>query len=192
MSLGMKRWNSQYYKQKVQYTIGACGSELEIPGCENQILVQGKQLFLRNVGDGLTVDGIAAEQEEYEIYDGMELGVGAYKILFLKDRIAVLGEQLDQIKSSLLELASEEEPFEDFPRYKRSPRIIKKICEDVITLSRPKELANQKKGSLAGLILPSLAMMFVTVGVSILMKRGMFILMSVAGTGITMIVSVVK
>lgn len=192
MSLGMKRWNSQYYKQKVQYTIGACGSELEIPGCENQILVQGKQLFLRNVGDGLTVDGIAAEQEEYEIYDGMELGVGAYKILFLKDRIAVLGEQLDQIKSSLLELASEEEPFEDFPRYKRSPRIIKKICEDVITLSRPKELANQKKGSLAGLIFPSLAMMFVTVGVSILMKRGMFILMSVAGTGITMIVSVVK
>ena len=35
-------------------------------------------------------------------------------------------------------------------------------------------------------------MLCVTVGMSILMKRGMFVLMSIAGTGMTMILSVIK
>ncbi|MFV0466341.1 MAG: type VII secretion protein EssC, partial [Lachnospiraceae bacterium] len=42
------------------------------------------------------------------------------------------------------------------------------------------------------LILPSLGMMCITVAVSILMRRGLFIMISVAGTGITMITSTIK
>jgi S-DNA-T family DNA segregation ATPase FtsK/SpoIIIE len=92
----------------------------------------------------------------------------------------------------LLELEEKEIPFEGYPQYKRSPRIIKRIPDLEISLTSPKEQQNGKKESLVQLIVPPLVMLCVTVGISILMKRGLYVLMSAAGTVMTTIFTVVK
>lgn len=61
-----------------------------------------------------------------------------------------------------------------------------------ISLTSPKEQQNGKKESLVQLIVPPLVMLCVTVGISILMKRGLYVLMSAAGTVMTTIFTVVK
>jgi hypothetical protein len=43
-------------------------------------------------------------------------------------------------------------PFEGFPKYKRSPRIIKRVQEEKIQLEKPKELMDRKKGGLVQII----------------------------------------
>jgi len=56
----------------------------------------------------------------------------------------------------------------------------------------PKELTEKKKGGLIQIILPPLIMSCITVTVSILMKRGLFVIMAIAGTGMSVIMSVMK
>ncbi|OYP11102.1 hypothetical protein CG709_08990, partial [Lachnotalea glycerini] len=132
------------------------------------------------------------EDERSEIDYGDELLIGDYRFVLLKDKIFLESVNQVEITSTLLELPYEENISEDFPKYKRSPRIIKKVSDQVISISRPKERKENKKGGLIALLLPSLVMMGVTVGTSILLKRGLLVIMSVASTGITMIVSGVK
>ena len=92
----------------------------------------------------------------------------------------------------LLDLEEKEIPFEGYPQYKRSPRIIKRIPDLEISLTSPKEQKNGKKESLVQLIVPPLVMLCVTAGISILMKRGLYVLMSAAGTVMTTVFTVVK
>lgn len=80
--------------------------------------------------------------------------------------------------------------YEEFPVYKRSPRIIKKQPEDTIDVLEPSAKPKKNKGGIAKLIIPPLCTMCIMAGVSILMKRGIFVVVSVAGTLMTTIFSV--
>ncbi|EPY2305158.1 type VII secretion protein EssC [Clostridium sporogenes] len=80
--------------------------------------------------------------------------------------------------------------FEGFPEYKRSPRVIKRVKNDKITILKPPTKISRKKGSLAKVIIPPLSMACVVVLMSIFMRRGIFVLVSLAGTLITLIFSV--
>lgn len=66
--------------------------------------------------------------------------------------------------------------FEGFPEYKRSPRVIKKVKNDKITILKPPTKISRKKGSLAKVIIPPLSMACVVVLMSIFMRRGIFVL----------------
>ncbi|MBR5798740.1 MAG: type VII secretion protein EssC [Lachnospiraceae bacterium] len=82
--------------------------------------------------------------------------------------------------------------FEGFPKYKRSPRIIKKVPTETIKIQNPPSKKELSKTSLAQIILTPLVMMAITVALSIFMKRGIFVLMSVASTVVSIIGSVCK
>lgn len=84
------------------------------------------------------------------------------------------------------------EEYKERIRYRRSPRVIKKINTDTQTIDTPPEKRQMPKGSVVQLVVPTLCMMAVTVAVSILMKRGSYVLMSVAGTLVTLVISIVK
>lgn len=77
-------------------------------------------------------------------------------------------------------------------RYRRSPRLVKKIDTTQIEVEKPPQKIEPPKGGIIQLIAPTLCMMLVTVAVSIFMKQGSYVLMSASGTIVTMIVSVVK
>ncbi|MDD3361680.1 MAG: type VII secretion protein EssC [Hespellia sp.] len=187
--------DTRCFQRKKNFSIGMCSADIEIKDLGCHIIVLDNSLTIAKGEEPLDVhlNEISCEYELcYIISEGSALHINGYIITFLSDRILIRGEELSDIHTTLLEMPVDEAVSEEFPKYKRSPRIIKRVSGETIQMSKPKDMPEKKKGGLAALILPSLAMMCVTVGVSILMKRGMFILMSVAGTGITMIVSIVK
>jgi len=175
-----KRVQTICYGRKEYMSIGSKGSDISIEGESFEALIEKDKLI------------VAGIKETRQIRQGDELQIGEVQITFMDDRIYVRGEDLSKVKSKLLEMPAEEEVSEEFPKYKRSPRIIKRVMDKEIDINKPKEINEKKNSGLAALVLPSLAMLCVTVGVSILMGRGMFVLMSVAGTGVTMIASIVK
>ncbi|MDD4508482.1 MAG: type VII secretion protein EssC, partial [Eubacteriaceae bacterium] len=178
-------------------TIAETGEDINIPGLGCQAAIQGWELYLARP---------ATDQPQMAFYNGTRIAdnvcnirlkegdtlfLNGTKLTVYNDQIAVTGNH-DAITTELLEVENKDIPFEGFPDYKRSPRLIKKIPKDKLEIGRPPQKSGMKKGSLVQAILPSLVMLCVTIAVSVLMKRGLFILMSVAGMAMTMIFSVTK
>lgn len=79
---------------------------------------------------------------------------------------------------------------EGFPEYKRSPRIIKRLKNDKITIVKPPAKISRKKNSLVKVIVPPLVMGCGTVAMSLMMGRGLYMLIGLAGTLVSLVFSV--
>lgn len=66
---------------------------------------------------------------------------------------------------------------EDFPQFKRSPRIIKREPTDKVEVKDPPAKPEKKKGAWMTILMP-LVMVCVTVALGVFMKRGWMVLMS--------------
>ena len=84
----------------------------------------------------------------------------------------------------------EEEYFEGFPFYKRSPRVVYQRKEEKVEIKAPPRKKEMSKGSLAQLIIPPLCMMALTIAMGVLMKRGPYMYMTAGMTAITLIFSI--
>lgn len=82
--------------------------------------------------------------------------------------------------------------FDDFPLYRRSPRIIYKINEHKIDIKNPPAIKNISRESIIQTILPALCTMAFTVVIGFVLKRGAFIYMSMGMTLITTVFSAKK
>lgn len=82
-------------------------------------------------------------------------------------------------------------PFENFPDYKRSPRMFHRTEKAEIKISKPSEKKKMEKSSIAQIVIPPLTMAVVTAAVGIMLGRGTYIIMSLVGTAMTIIFSVI-
>lgn len=179
------------YERKMHFVIGKDRADVAIASFPASVWVDGKQITVEmEPGGRLYRNGQSAENSVY-MADGDELEWQNGRIIFLEDSI-LLDIRDEAAESSLLEMELKDVPFEGYPKYKRSPRLIKRAADKEITLSRPKEEKEGKQDSLIQLVVPPVIMLGITVGISILMKRGLYVLMSAAGTLMTTAFSVVK
>lgn len=117
---------------------------------------------------------------------------------FANGSITVYAEKIEvdipeeTYETELLEQEVDEVPFEGFPHYKRSPRLIKRVPTDQITISKPPQKSRKDKKGFVQLLLPPIIMLGVTITVSILMKRGLFVIISAISTVMSIILSAVK
>lgn len=179
-----------YFARVENCIIGGDRGDVIIPDFPGMVWIQGDQCTVqKSPGISLRWNGRDILGTE-EIESGDELEWETGKWTFLEQ--GFLLDTTEEISSTLLEQQPKEAPFEGYPKYKRSPRLIKRIADKEITLSKPKEDKKGKQESLIQLILPPLIMLVITVGISILMKRGLYVIMSAAGTAMTTIFSVTK
>ena len=179
------------FQRTENFTIDGKNGNLEIEGFPARLWVRYDEVTIEGY-ENIYWNGREAACKG-KINNGDELSFSRGKIIFLEKSVQVECEDTVNINTDgLLELEEKEIPFEGYPKYKRSPRIIKRIPDLEISLTSPKEQQNGKKESLVQLIVPPLVMLCVTVGISILMKRGLYVLMSAAGTVMTTIFTVVK
>lgn len=122
---------------------------------------------------------------------GDEICVEGVEITVFADRIAVR-TQRELVDHDLLLLSPEENRFDGFPKYKRSPRIIKRVPAEKITIENPPEKREMSKTSLAQIIITPLIMLCITIAISIVMKRGIYVVMSIASTVVSVVASVSK
>lgn len=133
----------------------------------------------------------AEPPEETPLNEGDTLLVGSMKMVFFRDGIFMLSSGAD-VTADLPELPPRGLVFEGFPRYKRSPRIIKRIPSEEIEIQKPPTVEKMSAGSLVQLVVTPLITLLLSVGVSILMKRGLFVLMSAVTTVMALAASITK
>jgi S-DNA-T family DNA segregation ATPase FtsK/SpoIIIE len=133
------------------------------------------------------LNGKRVEPDGYRLLGGDRLFYDGIEMYFGGDHIGVRGEGY---VTSLPKHISQAENLEDFPEYTRSPRIIKREPIQKVELTPPPKKAEKKKGELAKLILPPLGMMAVTGAMSVVMGRGIMVLMAVGGTLVSLVVSI--
>lgn len=128
---------------------------------------------------------------KFRIEQGDVLFLHSVKVILGKDEIEIIGEPTNY-RVKLMEKESQSVPFENFPVYKRSPRLIKRLSAEKVPFELPREKEKPSKKGLIMTVLPPLAMTGVTVAVGLLIGRGIYMLMSVSATGMAVVFSIVK
>ena len=157
-------------------------------------------------------------KEKKKLLPGDEICLGDYKITFFEKYIVIeggdeiqLGEEVKASESEEKNISSDEQkistsrfdvkitldeiekpdiPFEGYPIYKRSPRIIYRVPDDQIEIKSPPSKKTMGRDGLAELIVPVLSTAAFTVAMGVFLKRGPYVYMSVGMTAITTIFSV--
>ena len=135
----------------------------------------------------LYLNGKKISTGSHPTQEGDSIWAGTTKIILRDGYISCIG---DNYTSSLNISTHTPEKYDEFPIYKRSPRIIKREPTETIEITPPKEKEEPKKGELIKRILPPLLMVGVTVSMGILMGRGIFMLASAAMMSVSMVFSV--
>lgn len=83
-------------------------------------------------------------------------------------------------------------PFEGFPFFVRSPRIMRVTTPETITIQAPPCKESMSKNSLLQIIMPPLVMIAVSVFMGVYMRRGLFVIGSICMSGVTVIFSIYR
>lgn len=155
-----------------------------LDSCASFVLDSGMLTVFDN--DALYVNGKRASGS-YGVREGDCVWAGSTKITFIGDCIVCSGSNYE----SYLNIAPNPvRQGEDFPIYKRSPRVIHRAPTDQIELNPPPAKEERKKGGLVKVILPPLLMTSMTVAMGIAMGRGIFMLMSAGGALLSLVFSI--
>lgn len=187
----------QSYQRNKEIWIGdgrACGSlDICIPEYPVQFYIDGNMVYIRKDENNMPIrrNNEEVRSEYLQIRDGDRLEMGNVGITFLPGRLEIDGE-LSAYSAHLLPIQGKELYFEEFPYYKRSPRVIYRIIPESIEMKEPPAKKEMSKGSIAQLVIPSLCMLAFTIAMGIFMKRGPYVYMTAGMTVITMIFSIQK
>lgn len=186
------------YQRKHVVTIASEQADIVITALPYRIWLEGNKAYVERVTGKESFifhnESPLLEKEDYKeitFIEGDSLGIKEGTITIFKDEI-VLNMAEDEYTTSLLEMAPADEPFEGFPRYKRSPRLIKKLPTDPIDIQQPPAPKRMGKKSIIQAVLPPVVMLCVTIAVSLMMGRGVFVLVSAISTVMSIILSVTR
>ncbi|MCM1263502.1 MAG: type VII secretion protein EssC [Butyrivibrio sp.] len=122
-----------------------------------------------------------AEGSEYGLSDGDHILIENVFIIYHDSFIEIYAD-MDKTEVLLPECDSVRTPFEGFPHFTRSPRLIMHVSDKKVEINHPPADASMPKGSLIQTIVPPVIMLCITIVIAIVMNRGIFVLMSIAST----------
>ncbi len=189
--------NRKVFQRKSIITIADNNSDIVIKHIPLKVWIEGdvacfeatqKEEYVYHNGERYTISSVARmiPFQEGDTFIFANAGITIYA-----ERIEV-DMQPGSYETKLLEREVEDIPFEGFPHYKRSPRLIKRVPTDKIAINRPVEKGKKEKANLIQLIVPPIIMLGVTVAVSIVMKRGLFVIISAISTVMSIVLSVIR
>jgi len=162
------------------------GDHIILENTEASFAINGTTITVLD-DSNLYINGKKISQGDHPIGIGDSIWAGTTNIVVHKNYITCTGINY----SSRLNISTfTPERYEEFPIYKRSPRIIKREPTETIELTPPKEKEEIKKGELVRVIVPPLSMMLVTVATGMIMGRGLFVIASAAAMLVSVVFSV--
>ncbi len=178
------------YQRRDTLFISEENGNIKVNGCKAKIVIQDREIHIENADN----TSIYLNQEKckngiFSIEDGTTLLIENCKILVKKEVVIVWGKDYE---CTLVEIDSKEQRDKQFPLYKRSPRLIKRVEEKKVRIEAEPRVEKMGAKGLAQTILPPLCMLAVTVAMGIVLKRGIMMLMSISATIMTTIFSIVK
>ena len=137
----------------------------------------------------LYVNNVQLTTETIQLSFGDELSFGNVFFKFFGDEVWVKGPVT--VTQELIEKTESNHTFyEEYPDYHRSPRIIYRSSEDTIAINAPAKEPNKPQDGLLRMIVPPLVMVSVTILISLIQPRGIYILVTMAMSVVTVIFSV--
>lgn len=124
-----------------------------------------------------------------QIEKGDVIEIEGCQITFFEEYLEIEGD-IEGWEIHLPQTSGEGRKFNGFPYYKRSPRIIYRIKEENIEVKAPPQKKNLTKGGIIQMILPALSTTAFTIVMGVVLKRGIYVYMSVGMTLITLCFSV--
>ena len=166
-----------------------------IPDMEYTVSVeQGKMMVYGDVPMGsLFLNRVQLREpdsgKEYQLDAGDQILIEGILLIYHDHFIEVWSDP-DRVSVSLAGCDPWQKPFDGFPHFTRSPRLIMHAPDKKVEINNPPAAATMPKGSLVQTIIPPVIMLGLTVVMAIIMHRGIYVLMSIASTVMTLIFSV--
>lgn len=180
------------FEHRGNITLAEKGADINIPDIGYAISIEkGKLEVSGSTGDSrlylnrrrLAGDGACM------LHAGDQILAGTVLCIYHEGFLEMIGDA-GKAAVSLPECDAGRKPFEGFPHFTRSPRLILRAPEDKVEIKGPPAGVSMPKGSLLQTILSPIIMLCITVVVAIVMKRGIFVLMSVASTVMTLLFTI--
>ncbi len=170
---------SKYYKcESKTLLIGNQQAHIKVP--DYQLVFDN--FTLRNVnGMPIYINGKKSDKRVQKIEEGDRIFISSFFIIPHPSYIEVIGNH-EGYECTLSQIEDVHAYDEHFPNYKRSPRVRKRTKTEEVSIHKPPTKEPMKKGSLVKMIVPPLTMMGVTLLTSILIPRGIYVIISVIGT----------
>ena len=137
------------------------------------------------------VNGKSFKDEVIHISYGDQILIRDIILINKPEIIMIIGNH-DSYQTDLVEAVKPQTKVRDFPHYRRSPRIVKRMKKGSISLLKPQEKNKMNKGELIAVIVTPLISIIGTIVVSIFMPRGIYIYITMATTVVTTTFSVTK
>ena len=179
-----------YYERKNRIFISDSDCDIAIPDCKSKIVIIEGQINIYNCNaDHIYLNQKKVTNGSYDIEEGAVLLIEKIKVIISKSFLIVIG---NDFSCNLVSLPDPYIKNDGFPKYKRSPRIIKRIENSRVKIEMLSKKKTNSKAALFKTILPPLGMLAVTLVMGFVLKRGAYIFMSAGATIMTTIISVVK
>lgn len=150
------------------------------------VIIIGKNL---KSDDYIFINGI--KKVNAELVSGDKILIGTTEIIYHEGWLEICGICGNTFETDFVSYIKKPDRFDEYPIYKRSPRIVKTEPYAKVQIKTPDKREKQRKGELVKRILPSCVMIIATVLMSMFMNRGLFMLVMVAATSATMIVTTI-
>lgn len=173
-------------------------------GTENDVTIDGtksdflllrdakEKLFKLQVLNGEIYHNFSLVTEDCVLEPGDQLYTDGVTITIGKEDISVLAVK-NRVTSKLAPLFAADNSFgEDYPDYHRSPRIIYRAPEEKISMAKPSSKPSKPTDGLIKIILPPLIMVAITVMISIFQPRGLYIIMTIAMSAVTITMAIIN
>ena len=155
---------------------------------DKKILVVICDGTLKVIYGNVYINGAICEDGAYELFEGDSIFISGVKVDYCKEKISITGNILNSSLNQSLNINSYDKLESE---YRRSPRIYMDMQAESVEIKRPpNKPAKDKNAILKRIAAPALTLA-ITVGVGILLKRGIFILMSAGMMVATIVVSIV-
>lgn len=137
----------------------------------------------------VVVNYFVPQERAFELAAGSVLELGTTTLVVYPDELQVTG---GQVKSHLTRIKTSHHALPaNFPEYHRSPRLIKRPPTTKITVDNPPAPVTKNNQGLLRSVVPALVMVGVSIVMALMRANGMFMMFSVATTGVTVIFSIV-
>ncbi|EAD6333922.1 type VII secretion protein EssC, partial [Listeria monocytogenes] len=151
-----------------------------------------EKLFKLQVLNGEVYHNFSLVTEDCTVEPGDQLYTDGVTITIGKEDISVLAVK-NRVTSKLAPLFAADNSFgEDYPDYHRSPRIIYRAPEEKISMAKPSSKPSKPTDGLIKIILPPLIMVAITVMISIFQPRGLYIIMTIAMSAVTITMAILN
>lgn len=178
--------NITYEKDVNALLFGQKNCDIEI---KSGHFIVDDNLLICDCNCAVYLNGILQEKKKIEFNFGDQILIDSMLIVVYDGYIRIVANK-DDYKTSLPFYQTKINDSESFPEYHRSPRVIKRLKNDKITIQKPPAKITRKKNGLVKVIVPPVVMALGTVAMSLMMGRGMYMLIGLAGTTVSLVFSV--